>query len=231
MLETFATSDEAADAATAGIVACLADAIAARGKASLVATGGRSPGPVYDRLCKADLAWDKVTVTLSDERLVPTDAPESNAGLLDRRLFCGPPGKAAFAPLYFPVETSDLSAHAAEPKVATMTPFDALMLGMGEDGHVASLLPRDPNLSALMNLDSPRLVMGVPAGVGNPPVPRITLTLRALLMSRAIFLMIAGDAKRQVIERALAGEALPVRPLLVQDVIPVRILWSPAHGA
>lgn len=230
MLEIFASSDEAADAAAAGVVSSLRAAIAARGKASFVATGGRSPGPVYDRLRNADLSWDKVTVTLSDERLVPGNAPESNAGLLNRRLFSGAPGAAAFVPLYFPVATSDLSARAAEAAVCAMLPFDAVMLGMGEDGHVASLLPKDPSLPALMDMGGSRMVMGVPEGVGNPPVPRITLTLPALLRSRAIFVMIAGEAKRDVVARARAGEDFPVRAILVQDQVPVRVLWAPAHG-
>ena len=97
------------------------------------------------------------------------------------------------------------------------------MLGMGEDGHIASLIPGDPGLEAA--LSTPDLLRDVPAGLGKPPLARITLTLSALLNSRAIFLLIAGEAKRGVIERALAGEDLPVARLLAQSRAPLRIFW------
>ena len=94
-------------------------------------------------------------------------------------------------------------------------------------GHVASLIPGSPVLAQGMDLEDGRLVLDVPAGAGSPPVARISLTLRALLQSRAIFILIAGDAKREVIARALAGEDLPVRALVAQDRVPVRVLWAP----
>jgi 6-phosphogluconolactonase len=108
-------------------------------------------------------------------------------------------------------------------------PFDAVMLGMGEDGHIASLIPGSPALREGMDPDSGRLTVFVPEGAGNPPVARISLTLPTLLQTGAIFLLIAGEAKREVVERALAGADLPVRALLTQDRVPVRVLWSPAH--
>jgi 6-phosphogluconolactonase len=103
------------------------------------------------------------------------------------------------------------------------------MLGMGEDGHVASLIPGDPGLAAGMDLGSERLTISVPAGLGNPPLARISLTLSALLQARAIFLLIAGEAKREVILNAGAGADLPVTALVSQTRVPVRVLWSPAH--
>jgi 6-phosphogluconolactonase len=73
------------------------------------------------------------------------------------------------------------------------------------------------------------LVAPVPEGLGKPPLPRVTLTLSALLSARAVFLLIAGEAKREVIARAAGGADLPVRALIAQARVPVRILWSPAH--
>jgi len=230
MLEMFPDSDAAAQAAADGVAEALSAAIATRGKATLVATGGRSPGPVYDRLRAAKLDWSRVSVTLSDERFVPPSSPDSNAGLLQRRLFSGPPAAAAFVPLWSDVATSDLAAAAADPAVAALAPFDVVMLGMGEDGHIASLLPGAAFLPAAMDLSRPAAAMGVPAGVGSPPMPRITLTLKALLESRAIFLLIAGEVKRDVVARAAAGADLPVRGILAQDRVPVRVLWAPSHG-
>jgi len=217
MIESFATAAELADAAAKAIEAALRRGLVERGRAALVATGGRSPGPVYDRLSQAPLDWAHVAVTLSDERQVDAGSPNSNARLLGERLFVGPAAAARFLPL-----TDD-----AEPALAKLMPFDAVMLGMGEDGHVASLIPGSPVMAQAMDPLGEALTAESPAGFGSPPLARITLTLSALLQSRAIFLLIAGEAKRQVIARAQAGEDLPVRAILGQDRAPVRVLWTP----
>ena len=219
MIETYANAAGLAEAAAAGVAAELRRGVGARPRASLCATGGRSPGPVYDRLKDmADLDWARVVVTLSDERCVGEDAPDSNARLVRRRLLTGPAAKAHLAPLWPEPEPA---------AIAALLPFDAVMLGMGEDGHIASLLPGDPGLARNLDPASPELFARVPQGLGSPPLPRVTLTLKALTAARAIFLLISGGAKRLVIDRAIAGEDLPVRALLQPD-LPVRILWSPS---
>jgi 6-phosphogluconolactonase len=218
MIEEYDTPDDFADAAAAAVEMRLALALAARGHASLVATGGRSPGPIYDRLRQANLDWAHVVVTLSDERQVDAASPNSNARLLRERLLTGLAAPARFLPL------SDY----AEPALKKLLPFDVVLLGMGEDGHVASLIPGSPVLDEGMDPNGLQLLAESPEGFGSPPVARITLSLAALLQSRAIFLLIAGEAKRQVVERALAGADLPVRAVLAQDRVPVRIFWTPA---
>lgn len=222
MLEIFSGSSELADAAAAAIEAALAGALDARGRACLVATGGRSPGPVYDRLSQADLDWGRVAVTLSDERHVNVGSPYANARLLHERLFVGRAAKARYLPL----------TDYAEPALKALLPFDAVMLGMGEDGHIASLIPGSPVMSDGMDLGNKRLLAESPQGWGSPPVARITLTLTALLQSRAIFILIAGEAKQQVVDQAQdpdrLSENLPVRAILQQDRVPVRIFWT-AH--
>jgi 6-phosphogluconolactonase len=218
MIETYPSADALADAAAHGVAAQLAAALQTRGRAVLVATGGRSPAPVYDRLRDASLDWERVTVTLSDERCVAPDAPDSNGRLVREHLLQGVAGRAHLLPLWPDPGPASLEA---------LLPFDAVMLGMGEDGHVASLIPGDPDLETALATD--RLTQIVPLGLGNPPVARITLTLSALCQSRAIFLLIAGEAKRQVLARAQAGEDLPVGRLISQAKAPIRILWAPAH--
>lgn len=217
MLEAFADTAALADAAADAIEAALRGALDARRHASLVATGGRAPGPVYDRLSHADLNWSKVAVTLSDERQVDAASPASNARLLRERLLVGRAANARFLPL----------TDYAEPALKQLLPFDAVILGMGEDGHIASLIPGSPLIDEAMDPAGERLLAESPAGWGTPPVARITLTLAALLQSRAIFLLIAGEAKRQVIADARAGADLPVRALLDQGLAPVRIFWTP----
>lgn len=219
MLEIFSDASDMADAAARAIEAQLSAGLAARRRASLVATGGRSPGPVYDRLKDADLDWGHVAVTLSDERHVDIDSPNANVRQLRERLLVGPAAKARYLAL----------TDYAEPALKLLMPFDAVLLGMGEDGHIASLIPGSPVMAEAMDPAGKALVAESPEGFGSPPVARITLTLAALLQSRAIFLLIAGEAKRQVIADALAGADLPVRSILDQDRVPVRIFWTPDY--
>lgn len=223
MIETYPTPDALADAAAGAISGLLAEAIGLRSRASLVGTGGRSPGAVYDRLARGGPDWSRVNVTLSDERCVSPDDPASNQKLVRERLLAGPGAKAHLLPLW---PTPDPAA------LAALRPFDVVMLGMGEDGHIASLIPGDPGLEdAMTTADATR---PVPAGLGKPPVPRITLTLSALLDARAIFLLVAGETKRGVVQRALAGEDLPVGRLIAQAKtapnVRFRIFWTPDGG-
>jgi 6-phosphogluconolactonase len=219
MIETYPTVDALAEAAASAIAARLAEGLDLRGRAALVATGGRSPGPIYDRLALADLDWGRVIVTFSDERCVPPDDPASNQKLVRERLVRSKAARAHVLPLW---PSPDIAA------LEALLPFDAVMLGMGEDGHIASLIPGDPGLEDA--LAKPDLTRPVPAGLGKPPVARITLTLHALRNARAIFLLIAGETKREVMARALAGEDLPVARLIAQSEAPIRILWTPDGG-
>jgi 6-phosphogluconolactonase len=216
MLERYPASEELSAVAADAIGTALSEAAASRGTASLVATGGRSPGAIYDRLNLADVDWPRITVTLSDDRCVSEDHPDSNARLVRSRLLKGRAAAARFLPLWPAPETAALRP---------LMPFDLVMLGMGEDGHIASLIPGDPGLED--GLNTVELLRDVPAGLGSPPLARITLTLTAILNSRAIFLLIAGEPKREVISRALAGEDLPVSRLIERAGDRLRIFWTP----
>lgn len=224
MIETFPSVTALAEAAASGVAAALTDGLRTHGRAGLVATGGRSPGPVYDLLSETPLEWTRIVVTLSDERCVPADDPASNARLVRERLLQGEARRAHFLPLWPAPETAALAA---------LRPFDAVMLGMGEDGHIASLIPGDPGLETGLTTDlTTRLT---PAGLGKPAVARITLTLSALMDARAVFLLIAGEAKREVVRRAVVredgpGEDLPVGRLISQCKAPLRVFWTPDGG-
>jgi 6-phosphogluconolactonase len=219
MIETWSRPEDLARAAADAVAGNLREALSTRGRASLVGTGGRSPGPVYDRLAKAiGIDWPSVAVTLSDERCVGPESADSNLRLLSARLTVGPAAQARVLPLWPKPDEAALRA---------LTPFDAVLLGMGEDGHVASLIPGDPGLAAKLDPHGSALLADTPAGLGSPPLARVTLTLAALLASRAVYLLIAGGVKRDVVERALSGQDLPVRALLAQDRVPLRVLWTP----
>ncbi|MFC3079247.1 6-phosphogluconolactonase [Phenylobacterium terrae] len=227
MIETYANRTAAAEAAAAAIERNLADGLKQRARATFVGTGGSSPAPVYRRLGAARLDWARVVVTLSDERLVPPSSEHSNQRLVREHLMVGEPAKSHLVPLWSDAPDPDAAARAAEPALTGMAPFDAVLLGMGEDGHIASLFPGSPALAEGLDLGSGRRALGVPEPHGAPPLPRITLTLAALTDARGLIVLISGEAKKRVVERALAGEELPVGALLRQERAPVRILWSP----
>lgn len=227
MIEPFETPAALAQAAAGATVKALQAGIAARGRGRLVATGGRSPGPVYDLLRVAELDWPRVDVTLSDERFVPPDHPASNEALVRGRLLKEVAASARFIPLWCPAADAVACADLVEAEVAALAPFDMTLLGMGPDGHVASLIPKAAGLAAAMATDSGRFCLGLDEAIGDPPLPRITLTLAALLQSKAILILISGAEKRQVLSQALAGADLPVAALLTQSRVPVRVFWTP----
>lgn len=221
----------AAEAAATHIVAALGGAIASRGAASFVATGGRTPGPVYAALREAPLDWSRVTVTLSDERWVDEDSPDSNGRLVREALLIGRAAPATFIPLKTDDPTPEAGAAAVEGRLAGLPwPLDMVMLGMGEDGHVASLFPRNPALPGAMDLASARRCSPMAVGPdGLPPLqPRMSLTMAALTSARGVLIYVSGAEKRAAVQRALSGDdimEMPVRALL-RGRAPVRVICA-----
>ncbi|WP_374659752.1 6-phosphogluconolactonase [Phenylobacterium sp.] len=225
MIETYATSADLAQAAAQAVIAALKSALAERGAASLVGTGGRSPAPVYDLLAQArDVDWARVGVTLSDDRFVPISSPDSNERLVRERLLTDAAAKAVFTPISTAAENVEAAAEKVEVGVRALAPYDVMLLGMGEDGHVASLIPGSPVLDLGMDPAGTRFCLGIPAGVGSPPIARVTMTMPALLQARLILVLISGEKKKHIVE---GGSGLPVHALLDQAKAPVRILWTP----
>ncbi|HYG27795.1 MAG TPA: 6-phosphogluconolactonase [Caulobacteraceae bacterium] len=217
VVETFPSPREAAREAADAIAAAVRDAVAQRGRATFVASGGRTPEPVYDILSRAVLPWDKVTVTLTDERWVDPHSAESNERMVRDRLLTENAAAAAFAPLKSAHATPHAALDNAVARLGGLFLADVVLLGMGEDGHVASLFPGGPVLAE-------GLVAAIDAREPAPPQPRLSLTMQALQPRRLTVLLISGKAKRHVLEE---GEDLPVHLLLEHAKAPVRVLWSP----
>ena len=121
----------------------LSEAIAARGNAVLVVSGGRSPVAFFQHLAKQELDWSKVVVTLADERWVPVEHADSNAGLLKQYLLKGPAAKAQFLSLYSAAASVEQAAEQADRLLAELPPIDVLVLGMGDDISGVPVAVRD----------------------------------------------------------------------------------------
>jgi 6-phosphogluconolactonase len=214
-----------ADGLALNVAKQLSDAIDARGTAVLVVSGGRSPVAFFQNLAKQKLDWSKVVVTLADERWVPVEHADSNAGLLKHYLLQGPAAKAQFLSLYSATANLELAAEQADRLLAELPPIDVLILGMGDDGHTASLFPNSPNLADALKVDGTRRCYPMLA----PTVPRQRLTMsRALLASaKTTVLSISGQSKLTTLSAALAGDdvaAMPIRAFLQPTL---EIYWCP----
>jgi 6-phosphogluconolactonase len=226
-IDRFDSAEAMAAAAAQFIAHQLTQAIAARGRAVFVATGGHTAGAVYDRLAVAPLEWSRVQITLTDERWVDVADPESNEKLVRDRLLVGGAAAASFLGLRGTASAAEDAAQEAADKLATWPAPDVALVGMGDDGHIASLFPGSPSLELGLDLDAP-LCIAVPQGQGRPPVqPRLSLSAAWLASAHETVLPITGAAKLHVAELALAGgeaEEFPVASLLKHGR--VCFLWS-----
>jgi len=219
----------------------LNNAIESNGKASLVVSGGSTPAAVFKRLCKADIDWSCVCVTLADERWVPPGHADSNESLVRETLLVEKAAGARFVSLYrSDVDPNDALEAVSRDVLDMSLPFTVTMLGMGGDGHTASLFPDAPadQLSAAMSLKSSETV-----AIMNPPSvdqTRITLTRSALLNSDNRLLHITGENKQAVLRDALLDSSTdgvmpgqyrpdlkPIVGLLSRIPDKASVFWSP----
>lgn len=218
-----------ADGLAAGIAAVLAGGIATRGHATLAVSGGSTPKLFFDALSRADIDWSRVMVLLVDERLVPADHERSNAKLVTANLLQNKAAAAQFVPYVVDAETPEDCAAASE--LAFQVPghrIDAVILGMGIDGHTASFFPQGNRLYKALLLDTKENVLAMEAPGADEP--RLTLTLPYLLDARFLALHIEGAEKRAVYNKAMVDEEtlmMPVRAVLHQKVTPLNVFWAP----
>lgn len=200
-------------------------AIDERGRALLVVSGGRSPVAFFERLAQEPLPWKQVLVSLADERWVPVSDANSNEALVRRHLLQGHAADACMIGLYRPAESLEQAAQLADQAITGLPTIDVLVLGMGDDGHTASLFPDSPLLDVALRPDCPHALLPMRAPVA--PHERLSLTLPRLAGARLSLLAIQGPSKLATLARALqAGEAseLPIRALLKA---PLQIHWCP----
>ena len=228
----FASARDLVDQLSDVIAMRLAGAVRERGPARLVLAGGETPKPLFAALTRRALPWERVTVLPTDERWVPESDPRSNMGAI-RRAFAGTPAAAArLVPLYAPLFADPETAlGAGHPVCAELErPVDVLVLGMGADGHVASLFPGIDPATA-----SRPLVAAPPAPLPGPDSPpRLSLGLEVLAAAAFPVLLIRGRDKRRVLEGALGsasaadgGPALPVALFVRRLRRPLAVYWAP----
>src|SRR3984957_4127059 len=225
----FADSDAMARNLSDQLAANLRTAIAARGLASLVVSGGKSPIKLFELLRVETLDWSRVCIALADERWVDPTDPESNEKLVRDYLLKESAAAARFIGLKNAAPTPDLGAVSAWETFARVPrPFDAVVLGMGDDGHTASLFPGAPNLPSALNPGAAAGCVGMWSPIA--PHPRLSLNLTALLDARRVVVLINGEAKWSTYTVACAAGAvqdMPIRAVLRQSRTPVDVMWSP----
>jgi 6-phosphogluconolactonase len=223
---TFNDKQQLADALAEAVAANLKAGIAARGNASVALSGGTTPMGFFQALSRRDdVQWDKVTVTLVDERWVDETSDRSNARLVKQNLLQGKAAAATFVPLYQGGDAPD-AAKASAAQASVPRPLDAAILGMGNDGHTASFFPGGDTLSEALTAEGPVIAIRAP-GAGEP---RVTLTLKQLLAAKALYLHIEGEGKVETLRKAEAEgpiEDMPVRAILRETSTPLTIYWCP----
>jgi 6-phosphogluconolactonase len=217
-----------ASVAAAGIMAESVQArLAERGRCAIVVSGGTSPGPCFDQLARMPMDWSRVTVVPSDERWVPPSHPDSNERLIRERLLVDNASAGRLLPMF----REGLDVEAAVDRInrdlaGLDSPFASVLLGMGADGHFASLFPDFTGLQQALDPNDDRSCLAVTTA--GSPYTRISLNLSALLDSNRTLLLIYGAAKRQVFDAAVTGDRrYPVSSLLRHERHPMTVFWAP----
>ena len=221
--------DELADAIAGDIGFIIESAVDAR-DASLIAVPGGTTGPaIFPKLAAQQLKWKRVTIIPTDDRLVPMDDELSNVRAIARAFL---PTGARVLPIAADIPDYRLAGNSADARLQDLPwPPDLVWLGVGEDGHTASIFP-GPDLKEALDAPKARRAIGVmpdpmPA---DAPVARVTLTRASILSARTILITVTGDKKRELLEQAIAdghSSKLPIGRVLAEAEQPIDIHWCP----
>lgn len=202
----------------------LADDLVNQLRALLVVSGGSTPVPFFKALAQKPLEWARVDITLADERWVDEQSSDSNAKLVRENLLQGPAAAANFVPLTSDAGTPEEGVAAvAEATAGLAWPASVVILGMGGDGHTASLFPDSQELGLALSTDEPLVAVRTPS----QPQPRITFSADRLHQAKRHILHITGDDKRAVLANAMGGDDVRTLPIRAFLSCPLAIYWAP----
>lgn len=216
------------------VATVIRNAIEQKGSALVAFSGGSTPKPLFEALAnRDDIDWNRVKLTLVDERFVDENNALSNAAFLKRYLINHLPGHAAFIPLYrdkvdiegaYPLILQELSD---QLDTNGLPRFDAVVLGMGGDGHTASFFPDAQNIDELVTFDESKSLDRCESP--STQVPRITWSLASLLNTSFLALHFTGESKKAVFNTAVAGKdlsELPIRSVLLQSRTELKVFYA-----
>jgi len=216
----FNSFEEAVTAFIEDLTKSLNVAISERGNALLAVSGGRTPQTVFRILREKVIDWSRVTITLTDERWVPNNHADSNENLVNTFLRREKATEVKFIPLFGGEKTPQEGQSACEERLRKLSlPFDAVYLGMGDDGHFASLFPHTNALNE-------REQLCVPVPAEGSRLARMSLSTEALFNTRKIYLLYSGESKYRMYCKAKETGSyhdIPLRLLLTQEKSPVRV--------
>lgn len=227
----FAAREKLADTLAQRVSAQLAAGIELRGTALLAVSGGSTPPLFLRALSRRQIDWEKVVVTLVDERFVPAGSERSNARMVTLNLLQHAAAKARFVELHREAETVEQAADLVRQDIlALKLPFDAVVLGMGTDGHTASFFPDADRLAEALDPEDRSYVL--PIHAASAAEPRLSLSLAALATARFVAVHIEGLAKKEVLMEALAAQqpmkaVPPIATMIEHAAHPVEIYWAP----
>ncbi len=208
--------------------------LALNGDASLMVSGGSTPAPLYEALAKSNLDWKNIHVALVDERWVEKQHSASNEALIHRTLLHSRAEHAPFTGMKNSTTNARTGYLETEGQYKKLPqPFTVTVLGMGSDGHTASLFPHAEGLAEALAEDNQQLtapIMAKQSEVTGVNTERVTLTLSGLLKSERLILIITGDEKLAVFKEAMSDgpiEDMPIRALLRQNKVPFELYWAP----
>ena len=212
----------------------LSEALSKNGAATIFLSGGTTPAPLYEAMSKMDLAWKKVKVALVDERWVDANHSASNEALIRKNLLVNHAKNATFVGMKTAANTAAKGVAETEANYQALPkPYAFAIVGMGNDGHTASLFPNADGLNAALNPDSEKRIAAIKAKaspITGPNTERMTMTLSALLQCDRIVVLITGEDKLAIFDQAMRGGSvseMPIRALLNQEKVPVELYWAP----
>jgi 6-phosphogluconolactonase len=227
-INDFAQRADLDNALANNVAELLSNALSHKGKASLAVSGGSTPKGFFSALSKKDLDWNNVTITLADERWVEFESDASNTRLVHENLLKNNASAATFFHLKKDSEfNSEILVQLNIDAKKQLLPLDVLILGMGEDGHTASLFPCSEQISTALSLDNSDALMKVVPQTA--PHDRITFTYAHLVQSKNVILHVCGEGKKVVLEKALTDNnqrEMPIRAFLQNPEINTQVYWA-----